>query len=304
MNKERIRHDNSAQGIQKALDALILAKPELENIINCFGPLLVAKAAFKEACSLPEELKDHALSLNSDRFAKGEPLLTDIGLVDFHEDFKLAAQKLLPPMETAFVGIKEDIQKIAQGFADDSIDPRECVQAFVGGTSQALEKTATTIGTTPEIFNFIISQVAKPFMEMQSASLAPLIAGQQWLRGYCPICGSYAAIAGLVGEGGKRWLQCATCCHEWRFDRHTCPKCNDSDHTKHDYFFDKDSPAKAQERVDECHACKSYLLTKDLREHTDPVNMEVAALGMVSLDIRAQEKGYMPLASTLWNSLT
>ncbi|MDD4650512.1 MAG: formate dehydrogenase accessory protein FdhE [Desulfoplanes sp.] len=304
MDKERIRHDNSAKGVQKALDTLMLDKPELENMVNCFGPLLVAKAAFKETCSLPEELEDQSLHLNTNRFAQGEPLLTDIGLIDFHEDFKRAAQKLLPPMETAFIGIKGDIQKIAQGFADDSINPRECVQAFVGGTPLVLEKTAASTGTTPDIFNFIIGQLAKPFMEMQSASLAHLIAGQQWLHGYCPICGSYAAIAGLIGEGGKRWLQCATCGHEWRFDRHTCPKCNDSDHTQHDYFFDKNSPAKAKERVDECHACKSYLLTTDLRERTDPVNMEVAALGMVSLDMRAQEKGYMPLASTLWNSLT
>jgi len=41
----------------------------------------------------------------------------------------------------------------------------------------------------------------------------------------------------------------------------------------------------------------------DLRQKMDPFNMEVAAMGMVALDILAQEKGFSPLAATPWNCL-
>jgi FdhE protein len=111
-------------------------------------------------------------------------------------------------------------------------------------------------------------------------------------------------MAGLVGEGGKRWLQCSLCDHEWRFNRHTCPRCNDSNHENQEYFFNKDSPLGAGERVDLCNNCNSYLLTVDLRQKIDPVNMEIAAMGMIPLDILAQAKGYTPTAATPWNSLS
>jgi len=69
------------------------------------------------------------------------------------------------------------------------------------------------------------------------------------------------------------------------------------------HFFDQDNPAQSGERVDVCKACNSYFLTIDLRQRIDPVNMDVAAMGMIALDILAQEKGYSPLAATPWNLL-
>lgn len=303
MNNERIRHDRSIGGIEKALKTLVENKPALENIITAFGPILLAKTAFKEDYPLPESLKDQSFPFDQNRFSQGEPLFANMGLIDFHGDFKVVAARLLPPMKKAFKAISEDLEKIEQGFLTTGIDSSECVRAFVDDNGEILKKQAHEIGASFNIFKFVLGQLAKPFMEMQAAIFAPLTEGHQWLHGYCPICGSYAAIAGLVGEGGKRWLQCATCDHEWRFNRHTCPKCNNSDHSKHEYLFDTNSPVKAQERVDVCNECNSYLLTVDLRQRIDPVNMDVAAMGMVPLDILAQEKGYAPLAATPWNAL-
>jgi FdhE protein len=303
MSKERIRHDRSVKGIEKALKTLVMDKPELDSIVTAFGPLLLAKAAFKEECPLPESFKTESLSLDHTRFAQGEPVFTSLGLMDFQDDFERVVPRLLPPMKEAFAGIREDLEKIEKGFSDHGIDTRGCVRAFLDDQQEILEKQAEQIGASFPIFQFVLGQLVKPFMEMQAEVVGPLTEGLQWLHGYCPVCGSYAAIAGLAGEGGKRWLQCANCNHEWRFNRHTCPRCNDSDHSKHEYFFDENSPVKAGERVDVCNECHSYLLTMDFRERIDPVNMDVAAMGMIPLDILAQEKGYAPLVSTPWNSV-
>ncbi|MCP4119197.1 MAG: formate dehydrogenase accessory protein FdhE [Desulfobacteraceae bacterium] len=303
MSKERIRHDRSAGGIEKALENLAANKPELENVVKAFGPLLLAKAAFKEECPLPESVKEESFDFDSAGFAQGEPLFASIGMIDFQDDFEGVIPRLLPPMKTAFVGIREDLEKMEKGFSDHVIDTRECVRAFMNDQQEILEKQAGQMGASIQVFQFVLGQLVKPFMEMQAEVFAPLTEGQQWLHGYCPVCGSHAAVAGLAGEGGKRWLQCANCSHEWRFNRHTCPRCSDNDHTKHEYFFDRNSPVKAGERVDVCKECRSYLLTIDLRERIDPVNMDVAAMGMIPLDMLAQQKGYAPLASTPWNAL-
>ncbi len=303
MDNERIRHDRSARGIEKALKALAHNKPQFENIITAFGPMLLAKAIFKETHPLSEDLKAHSFPLDQNRFSAGEPLFATMGVVDFHEALPLAAEALLPVMKTALKGISRDLEKIEKAFSTDMINTHEWIQAFVIDDQDHLKREADLTGSSFEIFKFALGQLVKPFMEMQATMFAPLTHGIQWLHGYCPICGSHAAIAGLVGEGGKRWLQCAVCEHEWRFNRHTCPRCNDTDHSSHEYFFDENSPVRAQERVDVCNKCNSYLLTMDLRQRIDPVCMEVTSMGMVPLDILAQEKGYIPMAATPWNSL-
>jgi len=302
-NDERIRHERSAKGIEKALQSLAENKPELETVVSTFGPLLIAKAQFKKDFPLPETIKDDAPPFDLDRFTKGEPLFATMGLMDFHEEFKNAGQRLLPPMAKAFEGIREALKKIENQFLKEDMDTREWVMAFLNDDTEKLNELATLTDTPLEILRFVLGELIKPFMEMQASIFAPLTQDHQWLHGYCPICGSYAAISGLVGEGGKRWFQCAACAHEWRFNRHTCPRCNDKEPDNHEYFFDQDNPAQSGERVDVCKACNSYFLTIDLRQRIDPVNMDVAAMGMIALDILAQEKGYSPLAATPWNLL-
>ncbi len=303
MNEERIRHDRSAKGIKKALDTLAKNRPELETIVNAFGPLLIAKAEFKENNALFEEVTLDSARFDPETFRKGHPLFATMGLMNFHEALPLAAKSILPAMNTAFKGIRENLEKIEKGISTHRFDTKACIFGFMEDHQETLEKEAQKVDASVDIFRFVLGQLAKPFMEMQAVLFAPVAQGHQWLYGYCPICGSYAAIAGLVGEGGKRWLQCATCAHEWRFNRHTCPRCGDKKHDNHEYFFDENGPAKAGERVDLCKACHTYLLTKDLRQLIDPAKMEVVALGMVPLDILAQEKGFSPVAATPWNTL-
>lgn len=300
---EHIRHERSSKGIQSALDTLVRRKPALSALVSAFGPVLTAKAEFRE--SLPALEPVTALpDFDPVRFSQGAPLFTTTGLMDFAQEFKQAAQSILPPMAKAFPGVQGDVETIEARISDNLIGSGECVQAFVDDDEKKIEALAARVDTSPDVFKFALTQISGPFMETQAQALSPLIKNHQWLYGYCPVCGSYAAVAGLAGEGGKRWLQCLACAHEWRFSRHTCPRCGNKDHDSLEYFFDQDNPVKEGERVNVCKKCKTYLLTIDLRQAIDPVNMDVAAMGMVGLDIRARAKGYAPLAATFWNSLT
>jgi len=302
-DKERIRHEKSPEGIQDALDALAARKPALATLVEAFGPLLVAKAKVRENLSVPKVAASEVPDFDPVRFSQGAPLFTLTGLMDFHPEFKAAARAILPPMAEAFPGIQKDVDTLAKKIGDDQIEPRECVRAFVDNDEKKIDGLAEAAGIPVQVFKFALAQNAGPFLEVQAKALAPLIGDHQWLHGYCPVCGSFAAVAGLIGEGGKRWLQCPTCAHEWRFNRNTCPKCDNKDHDTLEYFFDQNNPVKAGERVNICKACNTYLLTIDLRQNIDPVNMDVAAMGMIGLDIQAREKGYCPLVATFWNSL-
>jgi FdhE protein len=56
---------------------------------------------------------------------------------------------------------------------------------------------------------------------------------EQWLRRYCPTCGSLPAMAQLVGmdSGRIRLFLCSCCGTRWRYRRIGCPFCeNESDH--------------------------------------------------------------------------
>jgi len=302
-NNERICHETSSKGIQEALDTLAARRPALATLVTAFGPLLVAKAKFKESLPVPEAKKEDFPDFDPVRFSQGAPLFTLTGLMDFHPELKQAARMILPPMAEAFAGIKDDVERLEEKIEDDSIAPEDCVKAFVDDDTKKIDDLAARAGIPSEVFKFALAQMAEPFMEVQAKALSFLIEDHQWLHGYCPICGSFAAVAGLIGEGGKRWLQCPCCAHEWRFNRNACPKCDNKDHDSLEYFFDQNGPVREGERVNVCNACKSYLLTVDLRQHIDPVNMDVAAMGMIGLDIQAREKGYSPLAATFWNSL-
>ena len=128
--------------------------------------------------------------------------------------------------------------------------------------------------------------------------MRPLIQNLPWHKGYCPICGSFPELSFLQGNEGRRWLRCSLCGYEWRFDRMICPYCEAIDRKgmKLNYI-----EGRQHEWVELCVKCHRYIVSTDLREHKGKVFTEVAAIGMVYLDIVAQSKSFSPIADCAWN---
>lgn len=288
---ERICHEKTPKGIQAALDTLAMRKPALSSVVSAFGPVLVAKAELTARLSENEVKKPDLPELDWIRFSKGVHLFAITGLMDFHQEFKQAAHMILPPMAEAFPGIQSDIEAIESNIADNSLDAEMCVQAFAENNTRIINAFAARAGTGPDIFRFALAQIAEPFKQIQARAFSPLMEEHPWPHGHCPMCGSFPALAGLIGEEGRRWLQCSVCAHEWRFSRHTCPRCENTDQNLIENFFDRNSPVNDEEQVSVCKLCDTYLLTIDLRRHIDPVNMDVAAMSMIDLDIQTRERG-------------
>ncbi len=106
----------------------------------------------------------------------------------------------------------------------------------------------------------------------------------------CPKCDSLPLLGVLrpEGDGGKRWLLCGFCGHEWSFRRILCPSCGEEREDKLPVFVAEQFP---HIRVEACDTCKRHLRTIDLTKDGNAVP-EVDDLAAIPLTLWAQEFGY------------
>ncbi|CCO24133.1 formate dehydrogenase accessory protein FdhE [Maridesulfovibrio hydrothermalis] len=290
--------------VQAGLLALRKKMPALENIFDAFGPLVQAQE--KAVISL-EDWKFTLPAAYAPRFEQGVPFLSDMEFPElgeyYSEIFSLMASAIAEgmPALTDIVGkITKSIQNI------DNIN--DLAKAIWDEDSNGLVQLVKDLDVDQDTLVFIGTMSLKPFMVRMEADAAKVIETMLWLKGYCPICGTFPDIsllrksgddnAYLKSHGGQRWMHCSCCGHEWRFKRNMCPWCESEDYKKLRYL---QSEERQTERVDVCDTCKHYFVTIDTRELTEAPDPRIAPLGLVHLDIRAQEKKYKPMAETPWN---
>jgi FdhE protein len=120
---------------------------------------------------------------------------------------------------------------------------------------------------------------------------------EQWLRSYCPTCGSLPSMAQLVGKepGRRRVLSCGCCGTRWWYKRTACPFCDSqSDHRLSVLAIEGEAPL----RIDHCETCSGYLKTYDGEGYE---NLLLADWTSIHLDIIAQDRGLQRLATSLYD---
>ena len=283
----------AAEKISSALNAIESENPHLKEVLQDFRGTLVEQARWK--AELPPLDCTEIASPDPERFKKGVSLTDREWLSRLGDLWPTAAKRMIPALIDGFPKIQRELEQLQTAILQEAFVPDIFLSCVYGGRSAQASEHAEMTGLTPELLEFALTQAARPIVEKRAETLAPLITGLAWHKGYCPICGSPPGLSLLKEKEGQRWLRCGFCATMWRFHRTTCPFC---DAQGPDDFELTYVEGREHERIEACQQCKKYLTGIDLRNLANEVVLEVAGFGLMHLDVIAQEKGLMPMNSS------
>jgi len=282
--------------IEKAIHKIEKEIPSLKSILDAFKEIFIGRTVFKANFS---DLPNIPISPpDSFQFSQGVPLLSEDMLCRFIDSWDGSIDFMIPYIKKGFPKIKPELTRLKSVIEKGQLDLKECMKALLQGQEKKIDEMALILETQPLILKFILNQLLKPFLEKRIEGIQSLIQNLTWLKGYCPLCGSFPELSFLRGDEGQRWLRCSLCGHEWRFMRTKCPFCENDDHEKMELYFVED---REHERAELCYPCKRYIVNIDMRKYAEELVTEVAAIGLLYLDILAQGKGFLPVALCAWN---
>ncbi|QJB57197.1 formate dehydrogenase accessory protein FdhE [Pseudodesulfovibrio sp. zrk46] len=294
--------------VETTLDAIRARIPAYAELADRFGSL------FSEQERLHQVLADKMADLpaiDHGRIAAGVPILVDQDFSPWTDAMKQSVSVLLP-LCAEVLQLDEDTQDKLRSYLDDPEHLSELAQARIEGNWKHFENTSVQLGIDQSTTLLYISEtVFAPVLSAMVRSLGESLPSLAWEHGYCPVCGSTPSISQLspkevtdldqlVGGGGKKFLHCSLCGHDWRYKRNACVACGNDENESREVFFVDERKA---ERVEACHKCGKYMLNIDMREYDPKPNLDAVQIGLIHLDIFAQNKELTPISSTLWNNL-
>jgi FdhE protein len=142
---------------------------------------------------------------------------------------------------------------------------------------------------------FLSRAFLQPYAEFIAGAMLPPISAMTDCR--CPRCKSLPLLGVLrpEGDGGKKFLQCSLCAHEWDFLRILCAHCGETREEKLSVHTADQFP---HIRIETCDTCKHLLRTIDLTKDGNAVPM-VDDLAMIPLTLWAEERGYQRIQENL-----
>ncbi|BBD08080.1 formate dehydrogenase accessory protein FdhE [Desulfovibrio ferrophilus] len=293
--------------IEKGIERLGATNESLRGILEAFEPLLLAQGRMRT-----ELLTAGLTAIPPDpaEFTRGIPIMVDKPLGDWADAFLTAARKIFPVMAQAFPGISDALGLILHNLETGMLDPTPLMEACITGDETTIRALAKKSKLNIKVLALAGAYAMRPIIQVCGREAQEAMADHNWERGYCPVCGGLPHVAllkqsgvddpYLKGHGAQRWLSCSRCITQWRFKRHACPHCGNEENDTLEYY---QSQSNTTERADLCKACGHYLVTLDVREYLEEPQPDVAALGLIPLDILMQRKGYTPVADTAWNKL-
>ena len=282
--------------IEKAIHKIEKEIPYLKSVLDAFKEIFIGRTLFKT--NLSDLPNIHISPPDSFQFSQGVPLLSGEMLSRFIDSWEGPVDFMIPYIKKGFPKIKPEIKRLKGAMERGQLDLKDCMKALLEGQEKKIDEIASNLKIKPLILRFILDQLMKPFLEKRIEGIQPLIQNLAWLKGYCPLCGSFPELSFFRGDEGQRWLRCSLCGHEWRFMRTKCPFCENDDQEKMELYFVED---REHERAELCYKCNRYIVNIDTRKCAEEVVTEVAAIGILYLDILAQGKGFLPVALCAWN---
>jgi FdhE protein len=182
---------------------------------------------------------------------------------------------------------------IREAIASGNIEVGSLLAASLTRDQAAIRTGATHRGLAPDLVWLVAELAVSPFIHAlqrallgrEDEALATALAA--WHKGYCPACGSWPAVAEVVG--GHRTLRCSFCSSAWELPTYACIYCEE-----HGAPFVTAAPDEERKdrRLEVCTTCGGYLKTIDLPELSPFPLLAITDIETTDLDVAAMEHGY------------
>jgi FdhE protein len=193
-------------------------------------------------------------------------------------------------------GAGEAATHIRDAIVNGSIESGSLLTASLARNQAAIRTGASHRGLAPDLVWLVAELAVSPFVHALQRSLfshardasADLqLALDAWNRGYCPACGSWPALAEVVG--GHRTLRCSFCSSGWELSTYACIYCEESGEK---FVTAAPDEERKDRRLEVCSTCGGYLKTIDLAELSPFPLLSISDIETTDLDVAAMEHGY------------
>lgn len=258
---------HSLADLAKALAAHIADAPEDEADLLRFYHALFALLAEQQA-ALSLDFSTHLATFSPKKWLRsGEPALR-------FEWLELTPDTFHPWLERVAAHLRERLPDLNVPAPEESI----------ALAARYYRDNTTGEGTAMDA---LMLSALSPWLWEAARQLSPNLPLDEWLRGYCPICGGFPDFETIVSNKWRRLL-CERCSAEWRFPNGVCPFCGEETPDMLGFYTTEDEVY----RIDVCDACGSYIKGADSRRFEGTLNPVLERLLTPGLDYSAVEQGY------------
>ena len=226
------------------------------------------------------------------KLARGVPILAA-------EPIPLPVSVLTPVLhrlcEALAAGGAGDVAaRIGETIRTGEIEPGSLLAASLARNQAAIRAGASHRGLAPDLVWLVAELAVSPFAHLLQRTLFSHPADDRlqsaldaWNHGYCPACGSWPAVAEVVG--GHRTLRCSFCSCAWEQASYACIYCGESGEK---FVTAAPDEERKDRRVEICSNCGGYLKTVDLPELSPFPLLSISDIETTDLDVAAMEHGY------------
>lgn len=196
---------------------------------------------------------------------------------------------LLAFLETSRPSVNDSVQKLKANLRQLDFD--NLVKAFLKPKESEIIAVANQLEIPEDFLIFVLDHALRPVLRLIAESYQEDLAGNfHWdMPTICPICGAKSHFSRLRQDDGQRIMFCDRCFSEWKTRYLFCVHCG-CDHPNDISYLSVEGHDAY--RVYVCNKCHGYLKTYDERTSGRPVDMYIANIGTIYLDMLAQEQGY------------
>jgi FdhE protein len=287
------KHEDLLETAERRWSAISAARPDLERAValqrRLLGAMIALGGVFDRGRLPRLSLPPKYLAA---KLARGVPILSG-------EPIPLPVPAITPTLlqlceALADGGAGDAAVHIREAIATGNIEVGSLLAASLKRDQTAIRTGATHRGLAPDLVWLVAELAVGPFVHtLQRLLLGPTqddaltAALGTWNKGYCPACGSWPALAEVVG--GHRTLRCSFCSSAWELATYGCIYCEEQGAP---FVTAAPDEERKDRRLEVCTACGGYLKTIDLSELSPFPLLAISDIETTDLDVAAMEHGY------------